>query len=329
MIAVIAKLDRRAGFMSIQGQVTILETGMNTGAPVIFERSLLRARRDRLAWRRGVANTGADVADFLFREVASQLCDRLLDFRRRFPLALELGVRDGLFAKAIGDAGGVETLLHCDLSVGMLRRARSALCVAGDEERLPFRAGAFDLAISNLALHWVNDLPGALTQIRDALKPDGLFLAAMFGAGTLGELRQSLIEAESEESGGASLRVAPFAGLRDAAGLLQRAGFALPVADQTEISVTYADIFGLLRDLQAMGETSVLADRPKRPARRSMFARAGEVYAERFSNKDGRIPATFQVIFMAGWAPHPAQQRPAKRGSGTVSLGQAIGAKDL
>ena len=200
-----------------------------------------------------------------------------------------------------------------------MRSARRGDLVA-DEELLPFKEHSFDAILSNLSLHWVNDLPGALAQIRSCLKPDGLFLASLFGTGTLQELRTALMEAELAETGGASPRVSPFADLRDAAGLLQRAGFALPVADADAVTVTYGDFFALLRDLRGMGETNILIDRLKRPTRRTVFARAAAIYQERFADAQGRLPATFQVLFLTGWAPDPSQQQPAKRGSGRTSL---------
>jgi len=219
--------------------------------------------------------------------------------------------------------GGVETLIQGDLALGMLRRAAGRVLQL-DEEALPFAPESFDLVLANLSLHWTNDLPGVLAQIRHVLKPDGLFLGALFGAGTLGELRSVLMEAEIAETGGASARVAPFADLRDAAGLLQRAGFALPVADVEALTVTYAGMMPLLADLRAMGEANILDARLKRPTRRAVIARAAALYQEKFAMPDGRIPASFRLIFLTGWAPHESQQQPARRGSGKVNLGEAL-----
>jgi len=289
----------------------------------VFDRRLLRRRRAR-----AVADTLASGGghDFLLREIGDRLVDRLADVTRRFPLALDLGCRGGTLAGLLAGRGGVETLLQCDVAAGSVERARSAGPVfVADEEMLPVGAESLDLVLSNLALHWVNDLPGALTQIRAALKPDGLFLASMFGAGTLAELRSCLMEAELAESGGASPRVSPFAGLRDAAGLLQRAGFALPVADCDTITVTYPDLFRLLADLRGMGETNLLLERIKHPTRRAVFARAAALYQERFAAPDGRLRATFQVLFLTGWAPHGSQQQPARRGSGQADLRDVLG----
>jgi len=272
----------------------------------IFDRRLLRDRRGRVAG-------GLYAHDFLLTEIAERLADRLSDIARRFPVALDLGARDGILARTLQGRGGIETLIQSDAS------ARRGDLVA-DEELLPFKEQSFDAILSNLSLHWVNDLPGALAQIRSSLKPDGLFLASLFGTGTLQELRTALMEAELAETGGASPRVSPFADLRDAAGLLQRAGFALPVADADAVTVTYGDFFALLRDLRGMGETNILIDRLKRPTRRTVFARAAAIYQERFADAQGRLPATFQILFLTGWAPDPSQQQPAKRGSGKTNL---------
>lgn len=285
----------------------------------IFDRRLLRQRRTRAAG-------DLHAHDFLLKEIGERLCDRLSDIARAFPLALDLGARDGLIARTLTARGGIETLVQSDASFANARRARQAgPSLVADEELLPFQPQCFDAILSNLALHWVNDLPGALAQIRTCLKPDGLFLASLFGAGTLGELRTCLMEAELAELGGASPRVSPFADLRDAAGLLQRAGFALPVADVDTVTVTYADFFALLHDLRGMGEANALLERLKHPTRRTIFARAAALYQDRFADRDGRLRATFQVLFLTGWAPHDSQQQPARRGSGQASLKDVLG----
>jgi NADH dehydrogenase [ubiquinone] 1 alpha subcomplex assembly factor 5 len=285
--------------------------------PRIFDRALLRRRRDR------VARIGDPKRDFLFAESGERMLDRLDDVRRRFPLALDLGSRDGLLGRLLQGRGGVETLIQGDLSLGLLRQAGGHV-VQLDEEALPFAPESFDLVLANLALHWTNDLPGALAQIRHVLKPDGFFLGVLFGAGTLAELRTALMDAELAETGGASARVSPFADLRDAAGLMQRAGFALPVADVETVTVTYAGLMPLLGDLRAMGEANILDARLRRPTRRAVIARAAALYQEKFAMPDGRIPATFRLIFLTGWSPHESQQQPARRGSGTVSLGEVL-----
>ncbi|HJR22355.1 MAG TPA: methyltransferase domain-containing protein [Dongiaceae bacterium] len=284
----------------------------------IFDRRLLRERRAR-------ASLGLTAHDFLLTEVAERLSDRLSDIARRFPLALDLGARDGILARTLQGRGGIETLIQAETSLVNAQRLQGGAALVADEELLPFKEQCFDAVLSNLALHWVNDLPGALAQIRSSLKPDGLFLAALFGTGTLQELRTALMEAELAETGGASPRVSPFADLRDAAGLLQRAGFALPVADVDTVTVTYGDFFALLRDLRGMGETNILIDRLKHPTRRTVFARAAAIYQDRFTDAEGRLPATFQILFLTGWAPDPSQQQPAKRGSGKTSLKDVLG----
>ena len=199
--------------------------------------------------------------------------------------------------------------------------------VVGDEERQPFAAGGFDLVVSCLSLHTVNDLPGALVQARRALSPDGLFQGCLLGGSTLNELRAALSIAESEIAGGASPRVAPFADLRDLGGLLQRAGFALPVTDTEPLVVRYRQLFGLFADLRAMGATNALSLRYRGPLRRAVLMRAVEVYGERFSDPDGRVRATFDTVWLSGWSPHESQQKPLKPGSAKMSLEEALKGK--
>jgi SAM-dependent methyltransferase len=200
--------------------------------------------------------------------------------------------------------------------------------VAADPELVPFGDASFDLVASTLALHWTADLPGALVQLRRALKPDGLLLAAMFGGQTLIELRTVLFEAELAEEGGVSPRVSPAIELADAAALLQRAGFALPVADSETITVTYPDMFALLRDLRGMGETNALEGRRRCGLRRATLGRAAALYAERFGDGAGRVRATFEILFLCGWAPHPSQAKPLPRGSATARLADALKPRD-
>jgi SAM-dependent methyltransferase len=200
--------------------------------------------------------------------------------------------------------------------------------VVGDEERLPFAGERFDLAASLLALQSVNDLPGALVQIRRALKPDGLFIGCLLGGSTLSELRQAFTQAEAEVEGGASPRVALFADVRDLGGLLQRAGFALPVADSEVVRVRYGDPFALLRDLRAMGLTNPLQDRRRTPLRRATLLRAAAIYAERFADPDGRLPATFELVWLSGWSPHESQQKPLRPGTARMRLADALGVKE-
>ena len=295
--------------------VPTMEESMN-----LFDRRLLRRRRDRAA-------SGIAAHDFLFREAAERLLDRLDDVNRRFPVALDLGCHSGDLSSLLGGRGGIEHLVQSDLSWTMARRAavRGGPGLVADEEFLPFAPASFDLVLSCLNLHWTNDLPGALLQIRRALRPDGLFLAVQFGLGTLAELRDCLLEAEAELSGGASLRVSPFADARDGAALLQRAGFALPVADVETLTVTYPDALALMHDLRGMGEANATLARSKRFAGRDLFARAAALYAERHGDAEGRIPARFRLLFLTGWAPHESQQRPRSPGSATQRLADALG----
>ncbi|MDP8916903.1 MAG: methyltransferase domain-containing protein [Pseudomonadota bacterium] len=273
-------------------------------APLLFDRALHRRRLDRAA-------RDYDAAAFLKRRVAADAVDRLETATRAFDIAAELGARTGAFAEALAASPArakVGVLFEADLSLPMLA-GRDGVRLVLDEERLPFAPASLDLVVSLLALHWTNDLPGALIQIRRALRPDGLFLGAVFGGATLTELRQSLLQAEAELRGGAGLRVSPFADGADAAGLLQRAGFALPVADVERLTVRYGDPLRLLADLRRMGETNVLLDRDRRPLSRAVLARACELYAERFGDPDGRVPATFEIIAVTGWAPAQVDER--------------------
>lgn len=268
--------------------------------PLLFDRALLRLRLDRAA-------ATLSSADFLRRRAADDLVWRLEGIMRDFPLAVDLGARGGAFARALDKSPArdrVGWLVQADLS----ERLTGAPGVVLDEERLPFQAGSLDLVVSVLALHWINDLPGALTQIRRALKPDGLFLGALFGGETLTQLRQALLAAELESTGGAGARVSPFADPRDAAGLLQRAGFVLPSADVDRVTVRYASALGLIDDLRRMGETSVLLDRPRQALSRRVLASLAEVYARDFGEADGRVPATFELITLTGWAPVPPRR---------------------
>ena len=289
-------------------------------AMTVFDRRRVQRHRERAA-------PGLADHDFLFREVAARLADRLQDVNRRFAVALDLGCHGGALSQLLAARRDIETLVGCDLSPAMAALA-SHPAVAADEELLPFADGRFDLIASNLALHWVNDLPGALVQARRALKPDGLFLAAMLGGETLRELRECLLAAEAETTGGASPRVSPFAEIRDAGGLLQRAGFALPVADADRIAVTYPDAFRLMTDLRGMGETNAVIESRRGFTRRATLLRTAELYAARHAEPDGRIRATFQVIYLHGWAPHDSQQRPLRPGSATGRLAEALGAAE-
>lgn len=257
-------------------------------------------------------------ADFLHRRAAENAVLSLEATLREFPAAVDLSAHPGPFAEALADS---DVVGRVGAPQSPLSRADSA---APGLRPLGIPDGSVDLVMSLMTLHWANDLPGALSQIRRALKPDGLFLGTLLGAGTLKELRGVLTEAELAERGGAQARVSPFADGFDGAGLLQRAGFALPVADVDRLTVRYPDLFALIRDLRAMGETNVLAG-VTRPLTRTMIARAAVLYAERHAEPNGRIPATFEIVNLAGWAPHESQPKPLARGSAKVRLADALG----
>ncbi|WP_319774287.1 methyltransferase domain-containing protein [Breoghania sp.] len=285
-----------------------------------FDRHLLTLRRSRALARR------TQGADFLLRLVAEDIADRLAVTTHSFGLGLDLGGHSGLIHAAMRASGRVDRSLRADLFMPDPDIEAPDLVI--DDAILPFANASLDLVVSALSLHWVNDLPGTLIQIRRALKPDGLFLGALAGGDTLWELRDALLSAEAELTGGASPRVSPFADTREMGGLLQRAGFALPVADQDRLTVRYDTMFDLMRDLRAMGATAALSERGA-PATRTLFMRAAEIYAERHSDEDGRIRATFQILSVSGWAPHESQQKPLRPGSARQSLAEALGTSEL
>lgn len=270
-----------------------------TVAPHLFDRAVLRARMDR-ARRAGPAT-------FLFDRVVEDMTDRLQAVTRGFSDVAEIGSPGELLRAPIDDR--FESIKRIDLD---------------QSEKLPLEPESIDLALSALALQFVNDLPGALAQIRHALKPDGLLLAAMVGGDTLTELRQSFAAAEAECEGGVSPRVAPFADLRDIGGLLQRAGLALPVTDVDRVVVRYDSVFALMADLRRMGATNILVERRRTPTRRATMLRMAQIYAERFADPDGRIRATFDIIWLSGWAPHDSQPKPLRPGSAQASLEAAV-----
>ncbi|MEE2526069.1 methyltransferase domain-containing protein [Hyphobacterium sp. HN65] len=288
---------------------------MSASPPILFDRALLRQRRNRAA-------ASLPEYDFLLQRVIDDLLDRVESINRDFERVLVLG-GGGVFGQMLAErpsaAAKIGTLIETDIAEKLARQ----VCV--DEECLPFADESFDLVISPLALHWCNDLPGVLIQINRALKSDGFFAAAVFGGASLKELRQSMLAAETEIHGGASARVSPFADTMDMAGLLQRTGFAMPVTDVDRVTVRYGNSFVLMRDLRAMGETSNLAERSRRPVSKRFFVRTAEIYAERFAGDDGKIPATFEIIHAGGWAPHPDQPRPKRPGSATARLADALG----
>jgi SAM-dependent methyltransferase len=284
-------------------------------APLVFDRALLRARRRRAAAR------GAET--FLLDRAAEELAARLSVVLRRFDLAVDLASPAATLADALAGSDKIGTLIAADTDPDL--RARAPLAVAADAEALPFAAESLDLVVSTLALQAVNDLPGTLVQVRRALKPDGLFLAVLLGGATLTELRQSFAEAESERDGGVSPRVAPFADVRDMGALLQRAGFALPVTDIDRFTVRYGSPFALMTDLRRMGATNALIERRRTPLRRATLTRMVEIYAEKFSDPDGRVRATFEFVWLSGWAPHDSQQQPLRPGSAKARLADALG----
>lgn len=283
----------------------------------LFDRRAVRRQRERAA-------ASLSAHDFLFREATTRLVERLDEVRRSFPLALDLGSHGGFVAAALQGRGGVTTLVETDLSPALARHGSGARLVA-DEEMLPFGAATFDLVLSCLSLHWVNDLPGALLQLRYALKPDGLLLVSLLGGDTLHELRRALLEAEAEAAGGASPRVSPFVDVREAGALLQRAGFALPVVDSDTIAVSYPDALALMRDLRGMGEANALSERRRGFTRRDVLLRAAQRYQALFADAAGRIPATFRIVTLTAWAPHAAQPKPLRPGSAAARLAEALG----
>ena len=286
--------------------------------PLVFDRKVLRTRRARAR--------ALGPATFLLERAATDLAERLAAVLRRFPLALDLGTPGDEVRTALSGLNSVEAIVAASADRGGFC---SPLFVAADEEALPFRDGVFDLVVSALSLQFVNDLPGTFVQIRRALRPDGLFLAVLMGGDTLTELRQSFAAAESEIEGGLSPRVAPFADLRDLGALLQRAGFALPVTDSDSITVRYDSVFGLMNDLRRMGATNALVDRRRTPLKRATLLRMAEIYRQRFADADGRVRATFEFLWLSGWAPHPSQQRPLPPGSAQARLAEALGTREL
>lgn len=285
--------------------------------PVVFDRGLLRVRRSRAGKR--------DPATFLIERAADDLAARLSAVLRQFDLAADIGTPTDAVRRAL--SGRVGALVAVDPIAAHLSGER--LAVAADEEALPFRDGTLDLAVSVLALQFVNDLPGTLIQIRRALKPDGLLLAALIGGDSLAELREAFAEAEAEVEGGVSPRVAPFADLRDLGALLQRAGFALPVTDVDRFTVRYGSPLDLLHDLRRMGATNALAERRRVPLRRATLRRLLEIYAEKFADPDGRVRATFEIVWLSGWSPHESQQKPLQPGSAKTRLADALRVQEM
>jgi SAM-dependent methyltransferase len=284
--------------------------------PVIFDRQLLRTRRRRAA--------ALGPSTFLLERVAEDLADRLGTVLRRFQYAADLGTPTDVIRRVLAASDKVDTIIAVNPSPD-----GTTLAIAADEEALPLKGASLDLVVSGLALQFVNDLPGTLIQIRRALKPDGLLLAALAGGDSLTELRQAFAAAEAELENGISPRVAPFADLRDLGALLQRAGFALPVTDVDRLTVRYVSPFALMQDLRRMGATNPLIDRQRQPLKRATLQRMAEIYAERFADADGRIRATFEIVWLSGWAPHDSQQQPLKPGSAQRRLADALGTQEI
>jgi SAM-dependent methyltransferase len=282
----------------------------------LFDRALLRRRRARFAGEMGKHEA-------LLAHVAAEIADRISAILRDFPLALDLGAYHGLLGRAIAALPSVGEMIYAE-SVPALAALCPPPAVVCDEELLPFKEESLALVVSGLALHRVNDLPGALIQIRRTLRPDGLLMAAALGSRSLYELRQALIEAEAELHGGASPRIAPFADVREYGALLQRAGFALPVTDAEMLTVTYPSPRDLMREIRALGGGNVMAARRKTPLPRGTLERAEEIYRERHRTPEGKIAASFEIVYLMGWAPHASQQKPLKPGSAKLRLADAL-----
>ena len=280
------------------GVPTGMASTSNT-APVLFNRALLRARQRRALHSGPVT--------FLLERVIEDMADRLQAVRRDFLDVADVWTPNVAVREVLG--ARLKSIRHVDVD---------------DAEMLPLQPESLDLAVSALAFQFVNDLPGVLAQIRRALRADGLLLAAMIGGDTLTELRQCFAEAEAECEGGVSPRVAPFADLRDVGSLLQRAGFALPVTDVDSLVVRYDNAFALMQDLRRMGATNVMIERRRTPTRRTTLIRMAQLYTQRFADPDGRIRATFDIIWLSGWAPHESQQKPLRPGSAKTSLEAAV-----
>jgi SAM-dependent methyltransferase len=297
-----------------------LNNRMSMSPPPLFDRKLIATRRRR-ARRIGPAT-------FLMDRAAEDFADRLAPVLRRFDRAADLGTPTGAVRAALAGNGAIATMIALDPACDG-DAAGESLRVVADVEALPFAANALDLVVSAFALETVNDLPGVLIQIRRALKPDGLFLAAMLGGDTLTELRESFAVAETELTGGVSPRVAPFPDLRDMGALLQRAGFALPVADVDRVVARYPSPLALMADLRRMGAANPLVERRRVPLRRATLVRMMEVYADRFADPDGKVRASFDIIWVSGWAPHQGQQQPLRPGSAQARLADALGTREI
>jgi SAM-dependent methyltransferase len=286
----------------------------------LFDRRLLRRRRARFAHE-------LPEREFLLTHVAREITERLGAILREFPLGVDLGAFHGPLGRALAELPSVGKLIYAE-SVAELAALCPGPALVCDEDLLPFKDAKLSLVVSGLALHRVNDLPGALIQIRRALRPDGLFMAATLGARSLFELRGALLEAEAETQDGASPHIAPFADVREYGALLQRAGFAIPVADAEMLTVTYAEPRDLMREIRAMGGGNVLTSRRKTPLLRKTLQRSEDIYRERYGTPEGRITASFEIVYLSGWAPHASQQKPLAPGSAETRLAQALGTEE-
>lgn len=289
--------------------------------PRIFDTELLTKRRAR-------ALADGRAPHFLMRRVLEDLMDRLAIIQRRFGTCLVVNACDGRVAQALSTLANIETVISADSARELLLSCPEPKLLV-DTGILPFEDKSLDCIVSPLTLHWVNDVPGLLAQMRRSLRDDGLLLVAMLGGRTLHELRSAWLEAEVELTGGASPRVAPFADIRDFGSLLQRAGLALPVVDSDTVTVTYETPLHLFQDLKAMGASNCLLERSKVPVTRRLLLRAGEIYRERFPTEDGaRVTATFEILTATAWAPDASQQQPLKPGSAKARLADALGVPD-
>jgi SAM-dependent methyltransferase len=291
---------------------------MSSG-PKIFDRRLLRVRRRRAR--------ALGAATFLLDHAATEVAERLSAVLRQFDIAVDLGASSDAVRHALAASGKIGTIVAAAADAAALEN--SVVRVVSDEEALPFADTSLDLVVSVLALQFVNDLPGTLIQIRRSLRPDGLFLAALIGGESLAELRTAFADAESEIEGGLSPRVAPFADVRELGALLQRAGFALPVVDSERLTVRYDSVLALMHDLRRMGATNVMQERRRRPLKRATLQRMEAIYADRFADADARLRASFEIIWLSGWAPHESQQRPLKPGSAAQRLADALGTREI
>jgi NADH dehydrogenase [ubiquinone] 1 alpha subcomplex assembly factor 5 len=273
----------------------------------IFDRQAVKAHllRAEKNWERH---------DFIWKRTAAALQDRLLDVKRDFPHALELGVTPMVLTSEICAAKKIASLTTCAPLYGW------GVDMVCDEEALPFEPQRFDLIVSNNHLHWVNDLPGALIQMKRALKPDGLLVFSMIGGETLHELRHAIAQAESEVTGGISPRVSPFAGLQDMAALMQRAQFALPVVDNELVTITYKDLTSMLHELRGMGQGNAVVQRHKKILPKSFWP----TVAHHYPSENGRLPASVEILYGHGWSPDASQPQALQRGSGVVRLADIL-----